>query len=92
MTGTRIQLGGSGLLLALIAAATFGTSGTFATSLTDAGWTTGAAVTARITVATLVLTIPAVVQLRRHWPTLRTSPSSSSSSGCGCGTGSVRAG
>jgi drug/metabolite transporter (DMT)-like permease len=71
MTGTRPQLGGSGLLLALVAASTFGTSGTFATSLTDAGWTTGAAVTARITVAALVLTIPAVVQLRRHWPTLR---------------------
>ena len=67
---TRPQLAGGGLLLALTAAATFGTSGTFATALTDAGWTTGAAVTARITVAALVLTIPAVIQLRRHWAEL----------------------
>jgi drug/metabolite transporter (DMT)-like permease len=70
-TTTKANGSRSGLLLALTAGATFGTSGTFATSLTDAGWTTGAAVTTRITLAALVLTIPAVLQLRRHWPTLR---------------------
>ena len=64
---------GTGLVLALLSAATFGTSGTFATSLIDAGWTPGAAVTARISIAALILTIPALIQLRRNWPTLRSS-------------------
>jgi drug/metabolite transporter (DMT)-like permease len=72
MTSTRTGGGtGRGLLLALTAGATFGTSGTFATSLTDAGWTTGAAVTVRITLAALVLTVPALLQLHRAWPRLR---------------------
>jgi drug/metabolite transporter (DMT)-like permease len=71
MTEIRPGFGGKGLLLSLTAAATFGTSGSFATSLTDAGWTTGAAVTARITMAALVLTIPAMIQLQRQWPALR---------------------
>src|SRR3954468_3232095 len=71
MTDIRTGLGGQGLLFSLTAAATFGTSGSFATALTDAGWTTGAAVTFRITIAALVLTIPALIQLQRHWPTLR---------------------
>jgi drug/metabolite transporter (DMT)-like permease len=60
-----------GLLFAILSAATFGTSGTFATSLIDAGWTAGAAVTARICLAALILTVPALVQLRRQWPVLR---------------------
>ncbi|MFL6099211.1 MAG: EamA family transporter [Actinomycetales bacterium] len=62
---------GRGLLLALVAAASFGTSGTFATALNDIGWTSGAAVLTRIGIAALVLTVPALVQLRRHWPELR---------------------
>ena len=37
--------GGLGLTLALLSAATFGTSGSFAASLIEAGWTPGAAVT-----------------------------------------------
>jgi drug/metabolite transporter (DMT)-like permease len=61
----------TGLLLALLSAGTFGTSGTFATSLLNAGWSPAAAVTARVGVAAVILTWPAVVQLRRHWPTLR---------------------
>lgn len=65
------RFGSAGVLLAILSAATFGTSGTFATSLIDAGWTPGAAVTARLGVAALVLTGPALVQLRRYWPTLR---------------------
>jgi drug/metabolite transporter (DMT)-like permease len=65
------RFGGAGVALALLSASTFGTSGSFATSLTDAGWTPGAAVTARVGVAALVLTLPAVVQLRRIWPELR---------------------
>jgi drug/metabolite transporter (DMT)-like permease len=62
-----------GLGLAVLSAATFGTSGTFATSLMAAGWSPGAAVTARIGIAALVLTIPAVVQLRGRWDILRRS-------------------
>lgn len=56
--------GTAGLGLALLSAATFGTSGTFAASLLDAGWTPGAAVTVRVVVAALVLTLPALLLLR----------------------------
>ncbi len=62
---------GQGLTLAIASAATFGTSGTFATSLFDAGWSTGAVVTARMSIAALVLLVPGVVQLRRALPGLR---------------------
>ena len=65
--------GGLGLTLALLSAATFGTSGSFAASLIDAGWTPGAAVTARVLVAALVLTLPALLQLRGHGRLLRRS-------------------
>jgi drug/metabolite transporter (DMT)-like permease len=65
--------GGLGLSLALLSAATFGTSGSFAASLIEAGWTPGAAVTVRILVAALVLTLPASVQLRGHGRLLRRS-------------------
>lgn len=44
----------------------FGTSGSFATSLLRAGWTPAAAVTVRLLVATVVLTVPASLQLRRY--------------------------
>lgn len=57
---------GLGLTLALMSAATFGTSGSFAASLIEAGWTPGSAVTARVLVAALVLTVPALLQLRGH--------------------------
>ncbi|MDP9093867.1 MAG: DMT family transporter [Actinomycetota bacterium] len=63
--------GGTGVVLAVVSAATFGTSGSFATSLIQAGWTPAAAVTARISVAAVLLTVPAVIQLRREWPALR---------------------
>jgi drug/metabolite transporter (DMT)-like permease len=67
----RASRTGSGLTLAVVSAATFGTSGTFAASLIDAGWSPAAAVLARIAVAALVLTIPAVLQLRGQWALLR---------------------
>lgn len=57
--------GGAGIGLAIVSAAAFGTSGAFAGSLLQAGWTPAAAVTARVVVAALVLSIPAVRQLRR---------------------------
>jgi drug/metabolite transporter (DMT)-like permease len=62
---------GAGLVLALLTAATFGTSGSFARSLTDAGWSPGAAVAARISAAALMLAVPAIVSLRGRWHILR---------------------
>ena len=65
--------GGAGLTLALVSAAAFGTSGTFAAALIGAGWSPGAAVLARIAVAALILTAPAVLRLRGQWTLLRRS-------------------
>jgi drug/metabolite transporter (DMT)-like permease len=59
--------------LALVSALTFSTSGSFASSLISAGWTPGAAVTARVSLAAIVLTLPAVLLLRGHWDALRRS-------------------
>jgi drug/metabolite transporter (DMT)-like permease len=53
-----------GLATAVLSGATFGTSGSFAASLIAAGWTPGAAVTARVVLAAVVLTVPALLQLR----------------------------
>src|SRR5690349_8026300 len=63
----------AGLGLAVVAAAAFGTSGSFADSLMDAGWTPGATVTTRIVVAALLLTPVALFQLRGRWDLLRRS-------------------
>jgi len=63
--------GGTGLALAVLSAATFGTSGAFAAALLHAGWSPGAAVTARIVAAAIVLAVPGVVQLRGQWSALR---------------------
>src|SRR4051794_22491749 len=60
------SLSNFGLAMALVSGATFGTSGAFAASLIAAGWTPGAAVTARVAVAAVVLTVPALLQLRRY--------------------------
>jgi drug/metabolite transporter (DMT)-like permease len=60
-----------GLGLALFSAATFGTSGTFASSLMSTGWTPGAVVTFRIVLAALLLTGPGVLALRGKWHLLR---------------------
>jgi drug/metabolite transporter (DMT)-like permease len=67
MARGRLPSSGTGLVLAVLSAASFGTSGTFATSLINAGWTPGAAVTVRISVAALLLTVPAMIQLHREW-------------------------
>ncbi len=61
----------AGLTLAVLSAATFGTSGAFASSLIGAGWSPAAAVITRVAVAAAVLTIPALVQLRGRWSMLR---------------------
>ncbi|RBY86779.1 DMT family transporter [Blastococcus sp. TF02A-26] len=65
------RTGGVGLGLALLSAATFGTSGAFAGSLLEAGWTPGAAVTVRVVLAALVLTPVALVLLRGQLGRLR---------------------
>ncbi|WP_446666155.1 EamA family transporter [Flexivirga sp. B27] len=57
--------------IALISAAAFSTSGSFATALLHAGWSPGAAVTARIALAALVLAPPTIWSLRGRWSLLR---------------------
>ena len=61
----------AGLGLALLSSAAFGTSGTFARALIDAGWSPGAAVTVRISIAALILAIPGILALRGRWHVLR---------------------
>jgi len=62
---------GTGLALALLSAATFSTSGSFARSLIGAGWSPAAAVAARIGAAALMLAAPAIMSLRGRWRSLR---------------------
>ena len=64
---------GVGLGLALLSAATFGTSGTFARSLTDVGWSAEAAVAARVGIAAVLLAIPAALAMRGRWHVARRS-------------------
>jgi drug/metabolite transporter (DMT)-like permease len=61
----------SGLGVALFSSAVFGLSGSFAKALLETGWTPGAAVTARLTGAALILAVPAVPALRGRWHQLR---------------------
>ena len=62
---------GAGLLVALLSAATFATSGPFAKSLLDTGWTPGSVVLLRIAGAALLLAVPAVRALSGRWHLLR---------------------
>ncbi|WP_344818945.1 DMT family transporter [Microbacterium soli] len=68
---SRRPRAGTGLLVALGAAFSFGMSGAWARGLIDAGWTPGAAVTARIWVAALILLVPTILALRGRWRLLR---------------------
>ena len=61
----------SGLAFALGAAFSFGMSGAWARGLMDAGWSPGAAVTARMWVAALVLLVPTLLALRGRWGAVR---------------------
>lgn len=63
----------TGIPLALLAAASFGLSGSLAKGLMEIGWTAGSAVLARVTIAALVLAIPGSVALRGRWHLLRDS-------------------
>ncbi len=60
-----------GLLLALMSAAAFGTSGSFAKGLLASGWTPAAAVTWRVSVGALALLVPAVLAMRGRWHLMR---------------------
>jgi drug/metabolite transporter (DMT)-like permease len=61
----------SGLGTALFSSAVFGISGSFAKALLETGWSPGAAVTARLTGAALILAVPAFPALRGRWHQLR---------------------
>jgi drug/metabolite transporter (DMT)-like permease len=61
----------AGLAFAVLSAMSFGLSGTLAKGLLEAGWTPGAAVTARIALAALVLLVPGLLALRGRWHLLR---------------------
>ncbi len=62
---------GAGILVALISAATFATSGPFAKSLLETGWTPGSVVFLRVAGAALLLLVPAVHALGGRWHLLR---------------------
>src|ERR1700678_695009 len=57
----------AGVAIGLLSAMCFGTSGTFGTALIGTGWSPAGAVFARVAVAALALTVPAVLALRGRW-------------------------
>jgi drug/metabolite transporter (DMT)-like permease len=61
----------AGLVLAVASATTFGMSGALARGLLDTGWSAGAAVTLRTSLAALVLLVPGLLALRGRLPLLR---------------------
>jgi drug/metabolite transporter (DMT)-like permease len=63
----------AGVGIGLVSAMCFGTSGTFGTALIGAGWSPAGAVLARVLVAALALTVPALLALRGRWRVLRRS-------------------
>ncbi|WP_372697640.1 DMT family transporter [Arthrobacter sp. JSM 101049] len=65
--GTAAHPALAGVWIALFSSAVFGISGSFATSLLEAGWSSGAAVAARMAGAFLVLLVPTVLVLRGRW-------------------------
>lgn len=62
---------GSGLVLALVSAGSFGMSGALARGLIDTGWSVGALVVIRIGIAALVVLPFGLVALRGRWGLLR---------------------
>jgi drug/metabolite transporter (DMT)-like permease len=69
-TGVVARRSGPGLGLAVLSACSFGLSGSLARGLMEAGWSSAAAVVARILIAAAVLLPVAVVQLRGRWAVL----------------------
>lgn len=70
---TNASRTGTGLLLAVASASTFGLSGALARGLLDTGWSAGAAVGLRTAIAALVLIVPGILALRGRWHLLRES-------------------
>jgi drug/metabolite transporter (DMT)-like permease len=70
---TRPLVMRGGLVLGVLSAMCFGTSGTFGSALVDDGWSPAGAVLARVCVAALALTVPALFSLRGRWDLLRRS-------------------
>lgn len=66
--GSRLA---TGLLLAGLTALSFGLAGALARGLIDAGWSPGAAVTARVWIGAILLFLPALISMRGHWHLLR---------------------
>ena len=60
----------AGVAIGLVSAMCFGTSGTFGSALIGSGWSPAGAVFARVLVAALALTVPAVLALRGRWRVL----------------------
>lgn len=60
-----------GLVLALVSAVTFSTSGSFARGLLETGWSPAAAVTWRVVIAGLLMVVPGLLALRGRWHLLR---------------------
>ena len=60
-----------GLVVALLSAALFATSGSFARPLLEAGWSPAAAVVVRLGLASVLLAGPATLALRGRWHVLR---------------------
>jgi drug/metabolite transporter (DMT)-like permease len=67
MTRSRTSLG---LVIAVLAALSFGMSGAFVKPLLEAGWSPAAAVTIRALIGGVVLAPVALIQLRGRWNTL----------------------
>lgn len=63
----------AGLVLAVVSATSFGLSGALARGLLDSGWTAGAAVSARIGIAAVVLVVPGILAVRGRWHLVRDS-------------------
>src|SRR6476661_5998795 len=62
---------GAGIMIALVSAASFATSGPFAKSLLQTGWTPGSVVFLRIAGAALLLAWPTARAMRGRWHVLR---------------------
>lgn len=60
----------TGLLLILLSSAAFGTSGALAKGLLLTGWSPAAAVTFRVAIGAVLLSVPTALSLRGRWRTL----------------------
>lgn len=61
----------TGLAFAITSAFCFGLAGATASAMFDAGWSAGAAVTVRVSLGAVVLSVPALLALRGRWVAVR---------------------